>query len=59
MVRQRKEYAAASFKLEKNIYERLCEYSAETGIPKTVVVEKALAMYLENNNEKTSFNNED
>lgn len=59
MVRQRKDYAAASFKLEKSIYERLCEYCTETGIPKTVVVEKALAMYLKNNNDKTDFNNND
>ena len=59
MVRQRKEHVAASFKLEKNIYEKLCEYSTVTGIPKTVVIEKVLSLYLKNDGGKYNFPNSD
>lgn len=48
MARQRKDCVAVSFKLEKSIYNKFYEYCASTGIPKTVVVEKALTLYLKN-----------
>ncbi len=45
--RQRKDYDSLNINLEKNISERLKQHCAETGIPKTVVVEKALTMLLD------------
>lgn len=40
-----------SFKLDAEICDRLDAYSEESGVPKTKVVERALAMYLDKNSE--------
>jgi predicted DNA-binding protein len=42
-----KESGAVSFRLRKDLLDRLNEYSEETMIPKTRVVEKALESYLD------------
>ncbi len=47
MPRQKKDYDSLNINLEKSISERLKEYCAEMGIPKTVIVEKALEMFLD------------
>ena len=48
MARQKKDGERFSCYLRKDIVELLSKYSEETGIPKTVVVEKALLKYLNN-----------
>ena len=49
MVAQKKNYTPMSFRLEQSLVVLLNAYSKETGIPKTVIVEKALAVYLKKN----------
>lgn len=51
IVRVKKEYRSVSFKLDLGICDRLDAYSEETGVPKTKVVERALAMYLDKDSE--------
>ena len=51
MARAKKEYISVSFKLDLEICDRLDAYSEESGVPKTKVVERALAMYLDKNSE--------
>lgn len=51
MARIKKEYRPMSFKLDAEICDRLNAYSEESGVPKTKVVERALAMYLDKNSE--------
>lgn len=51
MARAKKEYRSVSFKLDLEICDRLDAYSEESGVPKTKVVERALAMYLDKNSE--------
>ena len=46
MARQKKEGERFCCYLRKDILESLTNYSNDTGIPKTVVVEKALLKYL-------------
>lgn len=45
--RIKKNAARLYCEIEVSLAERLQAYSDETGVPKTVVVEKALAMYLD------------
>lgn len=59
MVRQRKDYVAVSFKLDKSIYNKLDEYCTVTGMPKTVVVEKALTFYFKTNEKYGILHNND
>ena len=47
MPRQKKEYDSLNINLEKSISERLKAHCAETGMPKTAVVERALIMLLD------------
>lgn len=42
-----KNWTAMTFKLENGIASRLSEYHEETGIPMTLAVERALAIYLD------------
>lgn len=49
MAAQKKNYTPMSFRLEQSLAILLNAYSKETGIPKTVIVEKALAAYLKKN----------
>lgn len=49
MAAQKKNYTPMSFRLEQTLVVLLNAYSKETGIPKTVIVEKALAAYLNKN----------
>ena len=56
MPRAKKEARPLNIKLQSDIYEKLDAYVSDTGVPKTVVVEKALTEYLAahqdaNNNE--------
>lgn len=46
MARQKKEGERFCCYLRKDILELLTDYSDDTGVPKTVVVEKALLKYL-------------
>lgn len=42
-----KNWTAMTFKLENGIASRLSEYHEKTGIPMTLAVERALAIYLD------------
>ncbi len=55
MARENKNGKRQNFLLRGEIAQKLEEYSAKTGIPKTTVVEKALLFYFE----KIDFENED
>lgn len=45
MSRERKEGTYLNIKLEQSLYDKLSQYSKETGIPKTTITEKALDAY--------------
>lgn len=47
MPRQKKESQPFSIRMDKIIYERLKEYCEETGQPKTVAIERAISMYID------------
>ena len=47
MARPAKEYKVINCKIDKGIAEKLDKFSADTGLPKTATVEKALKMYIE------------
>jgi len=44
--KKRKESESRSFRLRSDVLEQLDAYNESTGIPKTVIVEKALLEYL-------------
>lgn len=44
---EKKEYIPQTFKLRADLVRRLDESKRETGVPKTVTVEKALDRYLD------------
>lgn len=46
MPRAKKEGTYLNIKLRQDLYDRLCEYCEESGMPKTSVTEKALDQYL-------------
>ena len=52
MAREKKDSKAFSCKFERDIFERLEEYCKLSGQNKTVVVERAVNKYLEENLEK-------
>lgn len=47
MAREKKNAKIVNFNLEMSIIKMLENYSKETGIPKTVIVEKAIKEYLD------------
>ncbi len=47
MARPKKEARVLSIKLDTNIHDRLDKFSAETGMNKTVAVEKILTKYFD------------
>lgn len=47
MSRQKKESQPFSIRMDKAIYERLKEYCEESGQPKTVAIERAISMYID------------
>ena len=46
MPRPAKEYKVLNCKIDKEIAEQLDAFSADTGLPKTATVERALKMYI-------------
>lgn len=55
MPRQKKENESLNIRLDKNISDLLTEHCRETGATKTFVVEKALAIYLEDYRKKQEY----
>lgn len=47
MPRMKKENTPTSFRLATDVYERLVKSCAESGQPKTVAVERAINMYID------------
>ena len=47
MVRPKKEYKAFSLRMDKDVYDKLCDFCEKTGQMNTVPVEMALLMYME------------
>lgn len=47
MPRIKKDNIPASFRIKRGVYERLEGYCAESGQPKTVAVERAITMYID------------
>ena len=52
MPRTKKDARVLNIKLEKQVYDTLSKFTAETGIPKTTVVEKVLSGFFEEYYEK-------
>ena len=52
MPRPKKDNAPTSFRLASNVHQRLVEYCEETGQPKTVAVERAITMYIDDYDRK-------
>ncbi|MCH4183411.1 MAG: ribbon-helix-helix domain-containing protein [Prevotella sp.] len=45
MPRERKDCIKGTYSLARDIVEQLGDYSTESGIPRTIIIEKALAAY--------------
>ena len=52
MARAKKDNVPVSMRLEKGIFEKLSKFCEDSGQPKTVAVERALEMYIDNYYEK-------
>lgn len=52
MPRPKKESAPASFRLAVDVHERLEQFCKESGQSKTVAVERAITMYIDDYEEK-------
>ena len=58
MPRQKKEYSPVSIKMNQAVFERLQAYSEESGVPKTTVIERAIARYLDEKEKKKKHEEE-
>ena len=47
MPRMKKENTPTSFRLATDVYDRLVKFCEESGQPKTVAVERAITMYID------------
>lgn len=47
MSRQKKESQPFSIRMDKAVYERLNEYCEESGLSKTVAIERAISLYID------------
>lgn len=52
VARAKKDNVPVSVRLEKGIYEKLCQFCIDSGQSKTVAVERALEMYIDDYYEK-------
>lgn len=61
VARAKKDNVPVSVRLEKGIFEKLSKFCEDSGQPKTVAVERALEMYIDDYYEKMSeiVNNKD
>ena len=50
-----KEYKPLTVRMDAAIYDRLDDYAQESGQPKTVAVERALTMYMDDYDKKKAF----
>lgn len=51
MARPKKDSQVVNLNIERNIYDKFTEFCDNTGLTKTVVVERALEMYIDAMNE--------
>lgn len=47
MAREKKENVPVSIRMEKQTYDRLAEFCEESGQPKTVAIERAVNLYID------------
>ena len=52
MAREKKENVLVSIRMEKQTYDRLIEFCEESGQPKTVAIERAVNLYIDEYNKK-------
>ena len=52
MAREKKENVPVSVRMEKQTYERLADFCAESGQSKTVAIERAVNLYIDEYNRK-------
>ena len=52
MVRPKKDHKAISVRLASGVYERLNDYCERSGQPKTVAIERAITMLIDDYDEK-------
>ncbi len=52
MPREKKDHTPTSFRLATDVYNRLEAFCKETGQPKTVAVERAITMYIDDYEKK-------
>ena len=52
MARPKKDSQAVNLNIERSIYDKFTKFCDNTGLTKTVVVERALEMYIDAMNEK-------
>ena len=55
MAKARKENVPVSVRMEKSVYEKLNQFCTDSGQSKTVAVERALEMYIDDYYEKMSI----
>ncbi len=58
VARAKKDNVPFSVRLEREIYEKLCKFCEDSGQPKTVAVERALEMYIDDYYEKMGKSHE-
>ena len=52
MPREKKDAVPVAIKMDREIYERLTAFCEESGMPKTVAIERAIAVFTEDWNKK-------
>lgn len=52
MEKTKKDYIPVSMRMSSQIYQRLCNYCEESGQPKTVAVERAITMFIDDYDKK-------
>ncbi len=52
MAREKKENVPVSIRMEKQTYDRLVKFCEESGQPKTVAIERAVNLYIDEYNKK-------
>ena len=50
-----KEYKPVTIRMEMTVYDRLADFCEESGQPKTVAIERALSMYMDDYEKKQAL----
>lgn len=57
MPKPKKDNHPVTIRMEESVYERLCEFCEASGQSKTIAIERAITMYIDDYNEKMKLLN--